>query len=76
MACELACEYGTLQLNAIISLVHDLTEDARPSALNEADGDRHYPILHLPPEANYTRYEHLLPQHRRLSHDVLNATTE
>ena len=53
MACELACEYGTLlQLNAIISLVHDLTEDARPSALNEADGDRHYPILHLPPEAN------------------------
>ena len=60
MACELACEYGTLQLNAIISLVHDLTEDVRPSALNEADGDRHYPILHLPPEANCTRYEHLL----------------
>jgi transposase len=64
MACELACEYGTLQLNAIISLVHDLTEEVRPSAFNEADGDRHYPILHLPPEANCTRYEHLLASTR------------
>ena len=40
---ELACEYDA-STNAIIS--SKTCEDARLSALNEVDGDRHYPILH------------------------------
>ncbi len=58
MACELAVEYGTLQLSAIIALLHDLTDPE--SAEEMADEAVSYPQLHLPPEANCHRYDQLL----------------
>ncbi len=58
MACELAVEYGTLQLSAIIALLHDLTDTE--SAEEMADEAVSYPQLHLPPEANCHRYDQLL----------------
>ena len=58
MACELAVEYGTLQLSAIIALLYSLTEpeSAKEMAAEEAS----YPHLQLPPEANCQRYDQLL----------------
>ena len=58
MACELAVEYGTMQLSAIIALLHDLTEpeSARELAVEAVS----YPQLQLPPEANCHRYDQLL----------------
>ena len=58
MACELAVEYGTMQLAAIIALLHDLTE---PDAAREMTAEEvSYPRLQLPPEANCQRYDQLL----------------
>ena len=58
MACELAVEYGTMQLAAIIALLHDLTE---PDAVREVTAEEvSYPHLQLPPEANCHRYDELL----------------
>ena len=57
MACELAVEYGTLQLSAIIALLHDLTE---PACLKEMATEAvSYPQLQRPPEANCHRYDQL-----------------
>ena len=58
MACELAVEYGTMQLSAIIALLHDLTEPE--SAKELAVEAVSYPQLQLPPEANCHRYDQLL----------------
>ena len=58
MACELAAAYGTLQLPVIISLIHDLTDEARPAEMTA--GASSYPELRLPPKANCTRYEQLV----------------
>jgi len=58
MACELAADYKTLQLPAIISQIHSLTEETGPSDMaTEANS---YPQLRLPPEANCHRYDQLL----------------
>ena len=58
MACELAFEYGTMQLSAIIALVHDLAE---PQDANElAEAERSFPPLALPPQADCQRYDQLL----------------
>jgi len=58
MACELAIEYGTLQLSAIIALLHSLTE---PESVKEMTAEEaSYPHLQLPPEANCHRYDQLL----------------
>ena len=57
MACELAVEYRTLQLPAIIALLHDLTEPTHPKEM--AVGTNSYPQLQLPPEANCDRYNQL-----------------
>ncbi len=58
MACELAVEYKTMQLSAIIALLHDLTEPARPKEL--AAEAAPYPELQWPPEANCQRYDQLM----------------
>ena len=58
MACELAVEYGTMQLSAIITLLHDLTE---PDNVQEITVEQvSYPQLQLPPVANCHRYDQLL----------------
>lgn len=58
MACELALEYATLQLSAVIAVLHDLTEpqNAKELAVEAVS----YPQLQLPPEANCQRYDQLL----------------
>ena len=58
MACELAVEYGTMQLSAIITVLHDLTEPENTKEL--AVEAVSYPQLQLPPEANCQRYDQLL----------------
>jgi len=58
MACALALEYGTMQLSAIIAILHDLTEPQ--SAKELAVEAVSYPQLQLPPEANCQRYDQLL----------------
>lgn len=58
MACQLAMEYKTLQLPAIIALLHDLTEQACPKEM--AAEVNSYPQLQLPPEANCHRYDQLI----------------
>ncbi|MEM1346389.1 MAG: IS21 family transposase [Pseudomonadota bacterium] len=62
MACELALEYKTLQLSAIIALLHDLTEPVahREMAVEAVS----YPQLQRPPEANCQRYDQLLGAQR------------
>lgn len=58
MACGLAVEYGTMQLSAIIVLLHDLTE---PDSVKEMTAEEvSYPRLQLPPEVNCHRYDQLL----------------
>lgn len=58
MACELAVEYGTMQLPAVIALLHDLTE---PESTEEMTVEAaSYPQLQLPPKANCQRYDQLL----------------
>lgn len=59
MACQLAIEYKTLQLSAIIALLHDLTEPSCPKEM--AAETVSYPQLQLPLEANCHRYDQLLP---------------
>jgi len=58
MACQLAMEYKTLQLPAIIALLHDLTEQACPKEMTAEVTS--YPQLQLPPEANCHRYDQLI----------------
>lgn len=58
MACELAVEYGTMQLSVIISFLHDLTAD--PDAKELAVEAVSYPQIQLPPEADCHRYDQLL----------------
>ena len=57
MACELAVEHKTLQLSAIIALLHDLTEVNHPKEM--AVGTNSYPQLQLPPKADCSRYDQL-----------------
>lgn len=58
MACELAAEYNTLQLPAIIALLHDLIELAGQKEMAiEAASHLH---LQLPPQANCHRYDQLI----------------
>lgn len=57
MACELAVEYKTMQLAAVIALLHDLTEPAPEKEM--AVEAVSYPQLQLPPEANCDRYDQL-----------------
>jgi hypothetical protein len=57
MACELAVEYKTLQLPAIITLLHGLTE---PVLERKTAEEVSYPHLQLPPQANCIRYNQLL----------------
>ena len=57
MACELAVEYKTFQLSAIIALLHGLVKPARMERTAEAVS---YPHLQLPPQANCLRYDQLL----------------
>ena len=58
MACELAVEYGTMQLPAVIALLHDLTE---PESTEEMTVEAvSYPQLQRPPKANCQRYDQLL----------------
>jgi transposase len=57
MACQLAVEYKTVQLSAIIAILHDLTDEAR---LNEMMIEEvSYPQLQSPPQANCDRYDQL-----------------
>lgn len=58
MACELALSHGTIQLNAIIALLHDLTGEAitKEMAIEAVS----YPHIQLPPEANCYQYDQLM----------------
>lgn len=58
MACKLAIEYKSLQLSAIISLLHSLTETDVISEMSAKEES--YPSLALPPQANCHRYDQLL----------------
>lgn len=63
MACELAVEHKTMQLSAIIVLLHDLTEPALQKEMAiEAES---YPRLQTPPQANCHRYDQLLGLQRQ-----------
>ena len=55
---ELAVGYKTLQLSAIIAILHDLTELAAPKEMEIETA--HYPHLHQPPQADCHRYDALL----------------
>ncbi len=66
MACELAVEYGTMQLPAVIALLHDLTEPESAEEMT-VEAVRHFarsppahPQLQRPPKANCQRYDQLL----------------
>ena len=56
MACELALAEGTGHLSTVINIVHRLTEQQQPPALNVVN----YPRITAQPEANCQRYEGLL----------------
>ena len=58
MACELAVEYGTIQLSAIITLLHALTEPEGAKEMTDDEVACHH--LQQPPEANCHRYDQLL----------------
>ena len=58
MACELAVEYGTIQLSAIIALLHALTEPEGAKEMTDDEVACHH--LQQPPEANCHRYDQLL----------------
>lgn len=60
MACELAMEYKTWQLSAIINLLHGLIEPARKNVLDMTATRVCYPHLQLSPVADCNRYEQLL----------------
>ena len=56
MACELALEQGTGQLPTVLNILHRLTEDDQPKALNAVN----YPCIQAMPEANCQRYDQLI----------------
>lgn len=56
MACELALESKTVQLAAIINLIHRLTEIESPRPIDVIQ----YPQLKTPPQADCLRYNQLL----------------
>ena len=53
MACEIAIDTKTIQLSAIINLVHRLTEAEDTTRIDVIQ----YPILKTPPQANCERYD-------------------
>jgi transposase len=55
-ACELALTEGTGQLATIVNIVHRLTEQQRPAALNVVN----YPRIDTLPKANCQRYNSLM----------------
>ena len=57
MACQLAVEYKTVQLSAIIAILHDLTDETRVNEMVIEDVS--YPQLQSPPQANCQRYDQL-----------------
>ncbi|WP_310619951.1 hypothetical protein [Flexibacterium corallicola] len=58
MACELALDYKTTQLSAILALLYDLTEPALPKQIPLEGQDT--PALQMPPVANCGQYDLLL----------------
>ena len=55
-ACELALSQGTGHLSTIVNIVHRLTEQQPPAALNVVN----YPRIKAQPEANCQRYDGLI----------------
>ena len=57
-ACELALAQGTGHLCTIVNILHRLTEQQQPAALNVVN----YPRIEALPEANCQRYDELIPE--------------
>ena len=57
-ACELALAQGTGHLCTIVNILHRLTEQQQPAALNVVN----YPRIEALPEANCQRYDELMPE--------------
>lgn len=57
-ACELALSQGTGHLSIIVNIVHRLTEQQPPAALNVVN----YPRIKAQPEANCQRYDRLIKE--------------
>lgn len=57
-ACELALTQGTNHLSIIVNIMHRLTEQSQPAALNVVN----YPRIDAMPEANCHRYDGLMKE--------------
>ena len=57
MACQLAVEYKTVQLSAIIAILYDLTDETRVNEM--VIEEISHPQLQSPPQANCQRYNQL-----------------